>query len=368
MKLEQDQDEAIMQSMGEGLIVVNKDGQILLYNPKVESITGYTSQEVTFRHYRNFIDLRDKNGRKLNEDYIKTAMKQGLVVRKTHREDIFIKNKNNKLIPVSIAIAPIFSKEAKIRGLVFNIHDARTEKELDKVKDGFVYVVAHELGNPIFTVDGYLSMILDGNMGKINGKVKDSLLNAQIVNKHLANLVADLLEVIRSESGKMQIELEQIDINDVAKEVIKSLSLKAKKKHIELEYEEIKNIEVIANRDKLREVLTNLIDNAIKYSPEKRKIIINHDKTKDMLTTNITDEGFGMTRSEKENLFEKFYRVKNDETKNIPVTGLGLFIVKTLIEKMGGDIKVESAKDKGSTFSFELKIAKKLAPKALKQN
>jgi len=359
LKIEQEQDEAIMKSMGEGLAVINKDGQILLYNPRVEAITGYSTDEVTFRHYKNFIDLRDKNGRKLKENYIRMSLKQGLIVSKSHREGICIKNKKGDLTPVSLTIAPIFGKDAKMRGLVFNVRDASIEKELDKVKDEFVYVVAHELGNPIFAVNGYLSMVLDGSLGKINAKVKDSLQTASQVNKQLATLVTDLLEVIRSASGKMEIEIEPTDITEVAEDVVKSLILKAKEKGIKISYEKKKLPNVLSNKDKLREILTNLIDNAVKYSPKNTEIKVEYIRTKDRIVTSVADKGYGMTRSERKHLFEKFYRIKNEDTSHITGTGLGLFIVKALVEKMHGDLWVESERGKGSTFSFGLDIAKK---------
>lgn len=358
LKMAQEQDDAIMESMGEGLVVVNGNGQILLYNPKVEGITGYSSQDVLFRHYKNFIDLRDKDGNKLKEDYIKSALNQGLLIRKNYREEIFLKNKAGGFVPIAITIAPIFGREATIRGVVFTIHDARTEKELDKVKDEFVYIVAHELGNPIFAVDGYLSMAVGGSLGKVNSKIKSVLEEAKTINKQLSSLVSDLLEVIRSESGQLKFELEPVKIEEIIKEELKDLSLKAKGKNIKLVYEERNLPKVTANPQKLKEVITNLVDNAIKYSNEKTKVTISHEIAKDTVITNVIDNGIGMTKSEKEHLFEKFYRIRNEETKKITGTGLGLFIVKALIEKMNGDIWVESEKDKGSIFSFSLKIAK----------
>lgn len=359
LSLAQDQDEAILESMEEGLIVINKNNQILLYNPKVEVITKYSSQDVLFRHYKNFIDLRDKDGKKIKENIIKNALEKGLVIRKSYKDNINVKDRYGKLIPIALTIAPIIGKKANIRGLVFTIHDSRTEKELDNVRDEFVYIVAHELGNPIFAVNGYLSMALDGSLGKLNGKLKESITSAKTVNDQLSTLVSDLLEVIRSESGHMQFETENINIGDVILEIIKNSSYKAKKKKIKLEYIEKDIPLVIANQDKVKEIITNLVDNAIKYSPEKTNIKISHEILKEGVVTHVKDTGFGISEKERENLFEKFYRIRNDETKHISGTGLGLFIVKTLVEKMNGEIWVDSKKDKGTTFSFTLKRSNK---------
>jgi len=198
-------------------------------------------------------------------------------------------------------------------------------------------------------------MILEGTFGKISAKVKKIIEEAIAINKQLSSLVQDLLEVIRSESGQLKFALEPVKIDEIIKEEIKDLSIKANEKKIKLIYDERKLPQVIGNPQKLKEVIINLIDNAIKYSKDKTKIIVNHEITKDTIITNVIDNGIGMTEEEKKHLFEKFYRIQNEETKNIPGTGLGLFIVKTLIRKMNGDIWVESKRGEGSTFSFSLK-------------
>lgn len=357
LKMGQEQDEAIMESMGEGLIMINPDGQILLVNPKAESTIGYPSQEVVFRHYRKFIDLRDIEGKKIKEDLVGKSLKEGVILQKTHRENLSIKNQDGTLIPVSLTIAPIFDrKNSSIRGVVFTIHNARAEKELDKVKDEFVYVVAHELGNPIFTIDGYLSLVLDGTLGKVDKKVKDIITTVRTVNKQLSGLVTDLLEVIREETGQMKFELEPIDLSIIAKEVIQDMKIKASSRKISINYEQQKLPLVTGNKNKIQEIFINLIDNAIKYSPDNTEIRISHDIQKGEVVTSVSDQGIGMTEAEAANLFEKFYRIRNNETKNIPGTGLGLFIVRTILRKMNGDISVDSHKGKGSKFSFKLKI------------
>lgn len=356
LKMSEEQDEAMMESMGEGLIVVNNQGQILQYNPKVEEITGYASQDVMFRHYRHFVDIRNKEGFE-TKDLVRSALKEGTVVRKTYREDISIKSKDGKLIPVALTIAPIYGKESKVRGLVFTIHDARAEKELDKVKDEFVYVIAHELSNPIFTVSSYLDMVLEGSYGKISGAMKTPIATALSVSKQLSVLVSDLLEVLRSESGQMKFDLTPVNIPPIVSDIVKELSIKAKSKNIKLHYEETKLPYVNTNEVKIKEVFINLIDNAIKYSPEGKNVYIRHAFLKDKVITEIQDEGFGMSKMEREHLFEKFYRIRTDETKEISGTGLGLFIVKALIEKMDGEIWVDSEKGKGTTFSFAIKTA-----------
>ncbi|MCL5093577.1 MAG: PAS domain-containing sensor histidine kinase [Patescibacteria group bacterium] len=358
LKISKDQDEAILESVDEGLIMVNKNFQVITFNPKAEKMTGYDDLSIVFRHYRNILDLRDEDGKKLKEDYLKNALEQGIVIRKNSRDEVYLKNKDGKTIPISLIAAPIYNqKEGLIVGAVMTFIDASKEKELDKVKDEFVYVIAHEMGNPIFTVNGYLTMLLEGTFGKLTQKTKDSIKSALSANEQLSSLVADLLEMIRSESGQLKFDLEPCDINATVRDVVGSLRLKAKEKKIEIHFEEKKLPKVTSNPAKLKEVLTNLIDNAIKYSDPGKDITVSLDRVEDKVVANIKDNGFGMAEEEVTHLFEKFYRVPNEKASKISGTGLGLFIVKQLINKMGGEIWVGSEKGKGSTFSFSLKIS-----------
>lgn len=356
LKLSTEQDEAILESIDEGLVMVNKAGQVLTFNPKAESLTGYNSYDIAFRHYKSVLDFRDKEGKKLDEDFLKNALDKKLLVRKDKEEEIFLRNMKKELIPISLVTAPIYdNKLENIVGAIATFDDISKEKELDKVRDEFVYVIAHELSNPIFVVSSYLSMILEGNMGKINDKVKEALNFSKDANQQLSNLVTDLLEVIRSQTGQMKFDLTPVDIDSVAEETIKGLQGKARDKKIDILFDKKQADKVISNPLKLKEVFINLIDNAIKYSPEGSKIKVWFEKEGNNLKSYVKDNGFGMTKIEASKLFDKFYRIQNDKTKGISGTGLGLFIVKQLVEKMGGNISFETEEGKGTIFIFSLK-------------
>lgn len=359
LKLSKDQDEAILESVDEALLMINKGGQVLTFNPKAEDLTGYSNTDTAFRHYKSVLDFRDKDDKKLGIDFVKEALEKGTLARKSSRDNIFLKQKKGESIPISLICVPIYDhKIEKIVGTVITMNDASKDKELDRVKDEFVYVIAHELNNPIFAVNGYLSMLLDGNFGKLNAKQKNAVLQTQGASTQLSSLVTDLLEVIRSETGQMKFELEKVDLLDTVKEVVENLKLKAKDKNSTIKISEDKLPQVSSNYLKLKEIVTNLVDNAIKYSQEGSEILISFNNTDKTVITNVKDNGFGMSKKDASQLFQKFYRISTDKTKNVSGTGLGLFIVKQLVEKMGGEIWVDSEEGKGSTFSFELKVTK----------
>lgn len=230
-------------------------------------------------------------------------------------------------------------------------------RRLKELQDEFVFVAAHELRSPVTVIRGYISMILGGDAGIISEKVKAYLTEADNANKRLLQLVSDLLEVARSEAGRISIAIEPIDITETAKITISELKLLADEKSITLTYDPPGNLpKVYANTDKVKEVMVNLAGNAIKYTQNGGSVMVSHEMQNGELITHIKDNGFGISQEAQKKLFEKFYRVQTDQTRKITGTGLGLFIVKQLVEKMNGKIRIVSEEGKGSTFSFSLRV------------
>lgn len=339
--------ESILDSIGEVLVVLNDQNKIILMNKKGYEITGLELQDVIVKPFKDIIKLSGFDA----YEAIKKSIKKKETVRITYKEGLIMKTKTKKEVPVSLIVSPIIIKD-KVEGTVITLNDAQSERDLDKVKDEFVFVVAHELGNPIFALGGYLDMIARSKLDRNSyGFVK----TAQEINRQLSGMVTDLIETARSESGQMNFPLEDVDISSTIKTVIENLSEKAKTKKVSVELINPTLPKVMSNDKKLYEVILNLTDNAIKYSkPEGGKVTISAKETSGQLEVTISDNGLGMSEEEQKNLFEKFYRVKNDKTQGIEGTGLGLFIVKTILEKMNGTITVESKENIGTKFIFSL--------------
>lgn len=231
-------------------------------------------------------------------------------------------------------------------------------KRLEELKKEFVFIAAHELRTPVAIIKGYLSLIIDGNFGEINPQVKDTMLKTFNANQRLVQLVNDLLEIARAEAGKLTIRIAAIDISEPMSSIIKEMQILANEKSINLIYESMSSApKIMADADRLKEIMTNLIGNAIKYMTSAGTIIISHEIAGNEFVTHVKDTGLGISKKDQEKLFEKFYRVQTEKTRDISGTGLGLFIVKQIVEKMGGKIWVKSEEGKGSTFSFSLTIS-----------
>ena len=251
--------------------------------------------------------------------------------------------------------------EFEILGEEFN-NMTEVLKENKKLKDEFVFIAAHELRTPVTAIKGYVSMLLDGTYGEIKSDVKESLKIVYGANERLVQLVQDLLEIARSESGKMKIELKSLPLVATVATVINELRSLAEPKGIKITYNKPDvDFIVMADEIKLKEVLVNLIGNAIKYTIKDDDIEISHEIRDDrIVATHIKDHGLGIDKENLQKLFSKFFRVKTKETSKIEGTGLGLFICKEIIERMGGTIWATSDEGKGSTFSFTLAITDNL--------
>jgi signal transduction histidine kinase len=231
-------------------------------------------------------------------------------------------------------------------------------KQLQQLKDEFVFIAAHELRTPVAAIKGYLSLVLEGIAGPVSDAVKEFIHKVMNANARLIRLVDDLLEVARSEAGRLTVEVRPTDISLPIQAVLTELKPLAEEKSIEFGYSPALGLpKVLADENRVKEIMVNLVGNAIKYTVGAGTVTISHEVWDNTLITHIKDTGIGMSKEEQKKLFEKFYRIQNEKTRDVPGTGLGLFIVKQIVEKMNGKIWAESEEGKGSTFSFSLPVA-----------
>lgn len=232
----------------------------------------------------------------------------------------------------------------------------RKLKEVDQMKDDFISVASHELRTPITGIRGYLSMILDGSMGQIPPAVKDSLTLVNQSAERLNGLVEDLLNVSRIEQGRLDLELQPVEPLSVIREVVTELLPMAKEKQLNVSYQTAESLPTLQlNRDRFKQVMVNLVGNGIKYTPQGSVTVQTETRDK-RLRIKVADTGLGMSPTDMQRLFTKFYRIRTDQTQEIVGTGLGLWITKQIVEKMNGTIEVESIEGTGSQFIISFPI------------
>jgi signal transduction histidine kinase len=235
-----------------------------------------------------------------------------------------------------------------------------TEKlrALDKQKDEFISMAAHELRAPTTAVKGYISMILEGDAGDIPDKAKDFLTDAAAINDRLIRLVNNMLSVSRIERGRLSFQFETKKLSKIADSAYRQFKLEAERKGLKFSLEippKKYDDTVFVDEDRLHEVVANFISNAIKYTEEGFVAVKIKKPRQETIRLEVEDSGPGISVKEQDKLFQKFYRVESTVGKTIG-TGLGLYISKLIIERFGGTIGVDSKKGKGSIFWFELPL------------
>jgi signal transduction histidine kinase len=242
-----------------------------------------------------------------------------------------------------------------IRGVFREIKRREEAEKLSRAKSEFISIVSHQLRTPLSAIKGYLSMILEGSYGELPEKLKEKMKNIYQSNERLIRLVNDVLSVSKIEVGEMGMIWEKEDLREIIKEVISELSIKAKEKNLYLNFEEPKEFpKVLLDREKIRQVILNLVDNAIRYT-QKGGVTVKLQIANGRLQIVVSDTGEGLTKEEKEKLFERFSRGTAGTKFWTEGAGLGLYIARKFIEMHKGRIWAESeGRGKGSTFYVEL--------------
>lgn len=263
------------------------------------------------------------------------------------------------ILLIKAVIKEIKDKE-QMQKMAVELKRANVElKKLDKAKSEFISIASHQLRTPLSSIKGYISMILEGTYGEIEAKIKEILSKVYQANESLINLVSDLLNISKIERGKIEYNFQKIDLFKVVMEAINQLKLDAEKKHLEVNLSGEENkFYINADSEKITQVVLNLVDNAIKYTP-KGEIDIKLEKKENDILLSISDTGIGINREEIRNLFKKFSRGKEITKTYTGGTGLGLYIAFKIVEAHKGKIWAESrGKGMGSVFYILLPIWK----------
>ncbi|MEI8344543.1 MAG: ATP-binding protein [Candidatus Omnitrophota bacterium] len=333
--------DAVVNSMFEGIAVVDAKGRILLMNPSLRNL---------------FAVERDPEGAKPIE-VIRSVAVQDLVDSLLKKEGIFLSeqielnNPDQRFLKVNAA--PII-RDRLLEGGVLVFHDITELRRLEKVRQDFVANVSHELRTPIASIHGYAETLLGGAMRQ-EEHLKDFLEIIYQDSGRLAKLINDLLDLSRIESGQMKLTLEPLEVQTVLNRALKVLKkpVEAKKLRVSCQIEPACP-KVKADADSLAQVFLNLLDNAIKYTPEGGSICVTARQSDGGVQIDVTDTGVGISAEDLPRIFERFYRVDKGRSRELGGTGLGLSIVKHIVYAHGGEVQVESVIGQGSTFRFTL--------------
>lgn len=325
--------------------ISDRNGVIQYVNEKFETISKYSRRE-----------LIGKNFRLLNSGYhpkeFFSEMWKTITSGKVWRGEIRNKAKDGTLYWLDTTITPLLDEQGKPKQYISIRFDITDKKKLEQKKDEFISVASHELKTPLTSIKAF-AQVLKRRFEKIGDRQSSvylSRINDQI--DRLTKLVIELLDTTRIQEGKLKLEKSTFSINDLIREVTDDISETTAPHRIFMRGK--RNITVSADRDKISQVVTNLITNAVKYSPDSLPVTVRAEMKKRFVQVSITDRGIGIPESERVKIFDRFYQIKDSNTKSNPSMGLGLYISREIITRHGGRIWVESKQGEGSTFHFTL--------------
>jgi PAS domain S-box-containing protein len=343
---------AIVSSMADAVVVTDSEWRIVRVNRALERLDGRSARVVAGRKLEDVYRVLDEKG-------VPVPMKDLLASTKSAEPQtagkFSLETAEGVRVPIDSTVSPIYDERERLSGYVLVTRDVSLQREIDVLKSTLVSTVSHELRTPLTMIQGFSELLLERAIDP--KRTKEALREINVSTTRLSRLIDDLLSVSRMESGRIGLEIEKVDVAEVVAEVVGPFAAQ----HPGRFDVRVAPIEAMADRDKFVQILTNLVSNAVKYSPAEAPIEVFSRISGGSVQISVQDRGIGMSEEEVERAFEKFSRVERPEVKSVRGTGLGLYITKSLVEAHGGQIWLESEPGSGSTFHCTLPLADKAA-------
>ncbi|WP_276348285.1 PAS domain S-box protein [Daejeonella sp. JGW-45] len=337
---------AIIESSDDAIISKSLEGIITSWNASAQRLFGYTESEVIGKSILMLIpeDRQDE------EPLILARLRRGERVEHFETKRI---TKDKKIIDLSLTISPVKDSKGNIIGFSKIARDITSKKQEEERKNDFIAIVSHELKTPLTSVKSYIQVLLAKAKKEGLDFSVNALTRAEAQTNKMTYLINDFLSLARLEEGKIRLNKEAFTLYPLLEDLASDAQFLAAGHIIELK--NCEDIVVNADKDKISQVLINLISNAIKYSHKGSTIIIGCEKHGDLVKVYVSDEGVGISKSDQKRLFERFYRVESEKMKTVSGFGIGLYLVSEILKYHDSKIAVESEEGKGATFWFELK-------------
>jgi two-component system phosphate regulon sensor histidine kinase PhoR len=357
LKESQDQLSAILKNTADGITVQDRTGKMIYANHAAALIAGYSSVEELLQapllEYQEKFSLTDEYGRPFPPDQL--PGRRAIQGEENPQVTVCYTNKDTTEKRWSIIKATAIRDAQDQPYIVINtIQDITHLKELEQRKDDFISIASHELKTPLTSIKGF-TQILQNRFKKNNDEATLQLLfkMERQLNK-LTKLISDLLDISKMQAGKLSYSIEPFDLDLLIREVVENLQETTRTHQLQLE--STTGLWVAGDKDRLGQVLINLLTNAIKYSPKANTVIIRARAEQETVLVSVQDFGIGIAESHHQKIFEQFYQVTDEIEKTFPGLGIGLHITGEIIQRHQGRIWVESTKGHGSTFTFTLPL------------
>lgn len=358
------QAEVVITAIGEGVVALDGQGLVQLINPAAQQLLGWGKADSLKLSYKSVLKILNTKGQEV--DSANDPIAQVLANNKPVKNDNFsLQTQSGKGFLASISVNPVGQLG---KGVIVVFRDITDEKSDERQRAEFISTASHEMRTPVASIEGYLGLALNPNTAQIDEKARDFINKAHESAQHLGRLFSDLLDVSKADDSRLKNDPKVVDVVPFVHDIVQGLIPKAEEKHLRVLYkpmpdgeddihEPVRKLNPVfyanVDNDHLREVLQNLVENAIKYTP-KGDVVVDVTGDDTHVTISVADTGIGIPREDQTHLFQKFYRVDNSDTREIGGTGLGLYLCRRLTETIGGRIWVESEYKRGSTFFVEI--------------
>lgn len=359
--------ELILNSINDGVLLLDSEQTIQLFNPSAGRITGWDPKEAVGIKYSGVLQFQDDKGQPYAEgtDPIARAYLEKTIIQ--DREANLL-TRSNTTPSLDITVSPLVSGENEVLGAVAVFRDVSEQRKEEAQRADFISTASHEMRTPVAAIEGYLALAMNDKVVSIDEKARGFLEKAHDSTKHLGKLFQDLLTSAKAEDGRLTNHPTVLEMSQFMTNLTDALKFTAQAKGLGIEFvlgaedsiidasdtRQVKPLYYVhVDQDRLREVITNLFDNAVKYT-ESGKITLGLTGDNNVVQVRVSDTGPGIPSEDIPHLFQKFYRVDNSATRTIGGTGLGLFITRKIVELYNGRIWVESEVGKGSTFFINL--------------
>jgi len=338
---------ALTEKSTDAIALITNKGKVIYASPATESLMGYTPEEL--QKLTNPFELAPPDDRKLvTKLFAKLLKKPGSTENAVYR----VCHKNGKHIWIESAMTNLIN-DPNVKAIVINYRDITDRKLLEAQKNDFISIATHELKTPVTSIKGYTQVLQNRFRQEGNEKAAEMLFKMDVQLKKLTSLIGDLLDVTRVDGGKLRFHESFFDFNELVTDIVDEMQLTTTKHDISKNLANTKTIS--GDRDRIGQVITNFISNAIKYSPHGEKINVTTSGGNKNVKLTVQDFGIGIPQKNHDKVFERFFR-SGEAEDTFAGMGLGLFISSEIVKRHGGRIWVESVAGKGSTFCFTLPV------------
>lgn len=343
--------DAIIENSGDGVMLLDPAQHIVVFNRALTIMTGIPTEEAIGRECQHVLHLRDHHS---NQEMpaLLCPLDRCQEGERFYAEGDFVRDDDIR-VTLGITYSPLMDSDGQLVSIIANVRDITHFREAEEIKSTFISVISHELKTPVALIKGYAGTLRRTDAHWDEETVRDSMAVIEEEADRLTQLIDNLLDASRLQAGQMKLNKADVRLDKMAARIVDTFGTQTSRHTFELSFVD-DFPHVLGDEERLHQVLSNLISNAIKYSPDGGQIMISGRYDQDQIYLAVTDHGIGIPAGEHTRIFDRFYRVETALSRRTQGAGLGLYLVKSVIEAHGGQIWVSSSPGKGSTFVFTL--------------